>query len=462
MLNDVQSQLNPVRVARVVPVASVEEVQTAIRQAAEENRGVSIAGGRHAQGGQQFGTDTVHLDTRGLNRPLELNTDQGWVDVEAGIQWPELIQYLRESQEGSARAWSIRQKQTGVDQVSLGGTLSANAHGRCLRSQSIVGDVESFVVVDAEGMAHTCSRTENPELFSLIIGGYGMFGVITRVRLRLAPLQKIQRVVKVIEIRDLMEWVQKRLEEGFLYGDCQYSIDPNPDSLSHPAVFACYRPVEDDRAIPSRQKELSPSEWLDLFVLAHTDKKKAFEGYARHYLETDGQIYWSDTHQMSGFVADYHAFVDRRLGATHKGCEQIMEVYVRPENLMAFLTDARALVRTHGINLFYGTIRFLEPSPDCFLAVAPERMVCVLCNMHIDRTDDGIRTATDHYRRIIDLVITYGGRYFLTYNRWATREQVEACWPQLPEFLRRKRTHDPQERFQSEWYRHYRAMFQGR
>jgi hypothetical protein len=36
---------------------------------------------------------------------------------------------------------------------------------------------------------------------------------------------------------------------------------------------------------------------------------------------------------------------------------------------------------------------------------------------------------------------------------------VEACYPQMAEFLRRKLEHDPQERFQSEWYRHHRRMF---
>ena len=49
--------------------------------------------------------------------------------------------------------------------------------------------------------------------------------------------------------------------------------------------------------------------------------------------------------------------------------------------------------------------------------------------------------------------------YYLTYHRWATRRQVEAGYPQFVEFLRLKRKYDPDERFQSDWYRHYRAMF---
>ena len=60
---------------------------------------------------------------------------------------------------------------------------------------------------------------------------------------------------------------------------------------------------------------------------------------------------------------------------------------------------------------------------------------------------------------MIDLAIRYGGSYYLTYHRFATWEQVETCYPQLPEFLRLKRHYDPEERFQSDWYRHQRALF---
>lgn len=68
----------------------------------------------------------------------------------------------------------------------------------------------------------------------------------------------------------------------------------------------------------------------------------------------------------------------------------------------------------------------------------------------------------DHFRRLIDHGTRHGGSYYLTYHRWARRAQVERCYPQFAEFLRLKRKHDPEERFQSEWYRHYRGMFADR
>jgi FAD/FMN-containing dehydrogenase len=60
---------------------------------------------------------------------------------------------------------------------------------------------------------------------------------------------------------------------------------------------------------------------------------------------------------------------------------------------------------------------------------------------------------------LIDLALDRGGSYFLTYHRWARKDQVLKAYPQFPEFLRLKKKYDPDERFQSEWYRHYRKMF---
>ena len=88
------SQLNKTTVDRVIEVESVSALQHIVRSAAASGLGISIAGGRHAMGGQQFGTGTVMLDMRRLSRVLELDSERGLVVVEAGIDWPRLINHL--------------------------------------------------------------------------------------------------------------------------------------------------------------------------------------------------------------------------------------------------------------------------------------------------------------------------------------------------------------------------------
>jgi FAD/FMN-containing dehydrogenase len=456
-VNDLQSQLNATRVHRIVRPTSVETIQVALRDAQREGRAVSMAGGRHAMGGQQFGRDTIFLDTKPFNRVINFDKIKGHIQVQAGIEWPELIDYLIREQEGQENQWAIREKQTGVDRVSLGGSLASNIHGRGLRFPPIISDVESFVLVDAQGKLHTCSRRENPELFALAIGGYGLFGVIAQVTLRLVPRTKVERVVEVIAVKDLLPSVEKRIEQGFVYGDCQYSTDLGTDAQLHPGVFSCYRPVDRATPIPANQKQLSERDWAELYTLARTDKKKAVERYSKYYLTTSGQVYWSDTHQLAGNFDAYREAVDAR-----RGTEMITEAYVTKDSFLPFMAQVRQDFLDHKVDMTYGTIRFIEKDSESFLAWAKEPSICIVCNLHVVHTEEGKKKAADDFRRIIDRAIQFGGRYYLTYHRWAERKQVETCYPQFVDFLRLKKKYDPTERFQSDWYRHYKSVFADR
>jgi FAD/FMN-containing dehydrogenase len=459
VVNDIHSQLNETKVDRILKPESTAAVQQIVREARAGQKAVSIAGGRHAMGGQQFGAGTILIDTSNLNHALRLDTEKGIVTVQAGIRWPELFAYLEREQSGKWPQWGIKQKQTGADRLSIGGALSANAHGRGLRFKPMVDDVESFTLVDADARVLKCSRTENTQLFKLAIGGYGLFGVMTEVDLRLVPRQKVERVVKLIEIDDLVGAIEERIAQGFLYGDFQFAIDPkSPDFLTR-GVFSTYKPVDRATPIPENQRELKPDDWKKLFLLAHMDKTGAFKAYTTYYLSTNGQHYWSDTHQLADYVDEYHRDLDRQLGPGGTGTEMITEIYVPRPALASFMKAVAEDFRVSGANVIYGTVRFIEPDTETFLSWAKQRYASIIFNLHTAHDQASLdRTAAD-FRRLIDRAVERGGSYYLTYHRWATRQQIEACYPQFAEFLRLKKRFDTEERFQSEWYRFYKTMF---
>ncbi len=459
VVNDIHSQLNASRVATVAPVRSIDGLQVLIRRAWAEGRAVSIAGGRHAMGGQQFGADTLMLDMTTMNRILAFDVERGLIEVEAGIEWPELVQYLVDSQKGRDRAWGIVQKQTGADRLTLGGALAANAHGRGLRYKPMVQDVEAFTLVDSQGAARRCSRSENTELFRAAIGGYGLFGVMTSVTLRLAPRRKIERVAQVLDADQLMPAFERRIADGYLFGDFQYATETASGAFMRKGVFSCYRPVDGGRPVPERQRELDEEGWRRLLFLSHANKRRAFEVYADYYLSTSGQLYWSDTHQMSVYLDNYHDALDRQLGAGERATEMISEIYVPRGALGRFMDDVRRDITRNGVDVIYGTIRLIERDDETVLAWARQPWACVIFNIHTVHTPEGLERSAEAFRRLIDHGLRHGGTYYLTYHRWATRRQVEAAYPQFPDFLKLKRRHDPAERFQSDWYRHYRAMF---
>ena len=61
-----------------------------------------------------------------------------------------------------------------------------------------------FKLIRPDGTEIECSRSSNPELFKLAIGGYGLFGVISTIKLRLVPRTRLKRAVKVIALDELI------------------------------------------------------------------------------------------------------------------------------------------------------------------------------------------------------------------------------------------------------------------
>jgi len=461
LVNDIHSRINPTRVARLLVPSTLDELAGIVRAAKAANAQISICGGRHAMGGQQFGTDTWLVDMQRYAAFQEFDAKRGLVTVGAGIQWPELIAGCLAQQSAGGPAWSIRQKQTGADRLSLGGALSANVHGRGLRLPPIVGDVEAFTLVNAKGEARRCSRSENGDLFRLAIGGYGLFGIIADVTLRLMPRVKVERRVEVLTLDELVRVPAERDTNNWLFGDFQYSIDERSPDFLRRGVFSAYHRIADEASMPAEQKHLREEDWARLLFLAHTDRARAFQEYTDYYLTTDGQRYWSDTHQLSTYLDNYHAAIDRRLGASCPGSEMITEIYVPRAALTAFMNQAAEQLRRGGHMVIYGTIRLVERDEESFLAWAREPWACIIFNLHIEHSPAGLAKAQEAFRGLIDLAIGFGGSYYLTYHRWATRQQVEACHPRFREFLQLKKAHDPEERFTSDWYRHHDALFAG-
>src|SRR5437867_3919174 len=291
-VNDVHSQLNRTRVRELLKPRTREELAEIVRSASRKGLPISVSGCRHSMGGQQFATDSICIDMRSLDRVISFDQERGLIEAEAGIQWSKLIRSYLDAQASKSKQWGIAQKQTGADTFTLGGSLSSNIHGRGLAMKPLISNIESFTLINADGKAIRCSRDENNELFRLAIGGYGLFGLINGVTLRLVPRQRLRRVVEIIRADNLPKRFEERIAERFLYGDFQFSVDEKSPDFLQRGVFSCYEPIDEHEAVVAK-KELSDDDWLDLLRLAYTDRGKAFKRYSDYYLSTNGQTYWS-------------------------------------------------------------------------------------------------------------------------------------------------------------------------
>jgi FAD/FMN-containing dehydrogenase len=456
-VNDVHSQLNRTRVRELLKPRTRDELAEIVRSASRKSLPISVSGCRHSMGGQQFATDSICIDTRQLDRVISFDREHGLLEAEAGIQWPKLIRAYLDAQAGEAKQWGIAQKQTGADTFTLGGSLSSNVHGRGLRMKPIISNIESFTMITSDGKSIRCSRKENSELFRLAIGGYGVFGLMDTVTLRLVPRQKLRRVVEIIHAHDLPKRFEERIAQNFLYGDFQFSVDEKSEDFLQRGVFSCYEPISVDEPVIAK-KELRDDDWLELLRLAYTDREKAFRRYSDYYLSTTGQTYWSDTNQLSAYLPNYAQKIRDRIGGDESSLI-ITEIYVPRPDLPDFLAQAADLLRANRTNVIYGTVRLIEKDDESFLPWAKQPYACIIFNLLTLHTPSGIEASARSFRGLIDLAIARSGSYYLTYHKFAKPEQVLACYPQFKEFLALKRKYDPAERFQSDWYRYYRKLF---
>src|SRR3984957_20468505 len=97
-----------------------------------------------------------------------------------------------------------------------------------------------------------------------------------------------------------------------------------------------------------------------MLYLGHEYKKQSFCCYAEYYLSTNGQLYWSDSHQMAIYPVNYHLEIDQKEHAKSPATEIITEINVPRETLSSFLAEVRDDFRKNNVDLIYGTIRLIE------------------------------------------------------------------------------------------------------
>lgn len=237
---DDASRLNPTPVARHVALknASSDEVIARIRQeivsAAAERRPFAIGTARHSMGGQSIPKDGTAVTLTGGQ--IEIDSARMTYRVGAGARWFEVIRSL------DAHGFSPVVMQSNSD-FGVGSTFCVNSHGWPVRHGPFGSTVRSAKIVLADGQLVECSRTKEAELFSLAMGGYGLFGAIVELELdmvanvllapsytRLHPAQFADAFINAVENDPSVRMAYGRLSVA-------------RESLFDEALMTTYRPV---------------------------------------------------------------------------------------------------------------------------------------------------------------------------------------------------------------------------
>ena len=123
------------------------------------------------------------------------------------------------------------------------------------------------------------------------------------------------------------------------------------------------------------------------------------------------------------------------------------------------MKNAKKILKETEANLVYGTVRLIERENETFLRWASQDFACVIFNLLVEHSSEGKNKASYQFQMLIDCALNEGGSFYLTYHRWARKDQVETAYPQFKEFLERKDHWDPVHLFRSDWYSHYATLF---
>lgn len=441
------SRLNENRPAEVIPVAAdrrlaEQQLAALVRRAQVESRHISISGARHSMGGHTLYPRGLVLDMLPFNQ-MSLDAERELLTVGAGARWAEIIPYL------DHRGFAVAVMQSNND-FTVGGSLSVNCHGWQHNSKPVASTVESFRLVNAAGEILTCSRNENQELFSLVLGGYGLFGVILEVQLRVVPNDFYRTERYHIKTRDYTkvyrEVTSGKTDVGMAYG----RISVAPDSFLTDAQIVLLKHQSTSRSLQDTLTKESPSLLKRLIFRGSVGSD--YGKNLRWRLETLFGEFGSNVlsrNQIMNAPSDW--FADRDPQST----EILHEYFIPIDRLTEFLDKARPIYLRNKSDLLNMTVRNVEPDQDTFLHYANEEVFGLVMLFH-QGMDAGAETAMQNLtRELIDAALACGGTYYLPYRPHATLEEFQKGYPQAKQFFLLKQQYDPTEIFVNQFYANY-------
>lgn len=446
-VNDAHSKLSRTQVRAVKKIKSTAQLCQAVTEANRDGCKVSVFGGRHSLGGQPFRTDSVCLDLSSLNQVLDLDSTSGVLRIQGGCRWPDIREFLAKQPRSGERAWEIHQKQTGVDSVSVAGSVSVNAHGNVLHSGPISSDIAWLKLIGPNGSEVYCDRRVNSELFELAVGGMGLFGVISEIGLQLVPQQRFLRHSSVDQALNVIKlWSEQ--DHGYEYGDMQLNVDPASSGFLDLGIANLREPIGADLDVSGT---VSPAKWGQLLTLSHFDKHQAFECYRTYASEVDGCEETRDDFHWDFYQENYHEALEAQFGLPPSS-DVLAEFFVPASHAEQLLQVARTEARRLKVDIILATLRAIEACEVSFLRWAKQDYVCLVLAMHTEHSTTSLARTDQFCSSLCEFCCRNTGSFYLPYRKFATSEQLQAAYPNLDEFVRKKMDYDPGELFGSDWF----------
>ena len=430
--------LYPVEVARVAAPTSTTEVAAAVRGWPGK---IAVGAGRYSMGGQVAIAGGLHLDMRGMNRLVKLDTAARVARVQAGMRWRDLQELL------DPHDLAVQTMQSYAN-FTVGGAVSVNAHGRYVGNGPVVNSLRALQLVLADGTVVEASRNSHAALFRAAAGGYGAVGVITEVELDLAHNTRIERVVTQVALGDYPAWFRREV----MRADCVFhNADLLPPHFDAPVAVSWHtsgKPLtETARLVPHGQSY--GLEQNVLFAMTELPGGELLRSKVIHPLLLDKPAVKWRNHEASLDVAELEPRT-RRISTY-----VLQEYFIPVRHFAGFARAMAAVIRQHGAQVLNVSVRHSPPDTTSLLPWAKEEVFSFVL-YYKQRTGKAARQEAGAWTRaMIDAALRFGGRYYLPYQLHATRAQFEQAYPEVAALRSVKRSHDPEGRFSNSLWARY-------
>ena len=453
-INDA-SCLNRTSVHGVVAVRTEDDIRQALAYARAHGLKVSTAGVRHSMGGHAFAIGALILDMR-LFKRITLNDASRSVTVQSGATWHDIQQVLHPR-------FAVKAMQS-TDIFTVGGSISVNAHGMDHRAGSVGGTVRSMRVMLVDGTVRTVSRDSDPELFRLVVGGYGLFGIILDAELDVTDNVVYQSERRSLDYRQFPDVLTKELIPDERYGLMYGHLSTSPGTLLEEMFLYTYRRVDGAATIPPLGEVSQVKLRRLIFNLGKQGPMwMRLKWFAEKHVEPLVETCTVSRNEALGqgegcFVSrnePMHDSVPYLQNDLPEETDILHEYFIPRRSFVRFVDGLRETVRAEDANLLNASVRVVHRE-DVALSYAPEDdMLAVVLYLNQTTDSDGRRRMERLTRRLIDLCSDNGGRFFLPYQLAYTPAQLHRAYPEATAFFDAKRKIDPDELLTSTFYERY-------
>jgi len=445
------ARLYPRNIHRKVPIHSVDTLKQLLNEARATKSKISLAGSHHSQGGHIYSENGITLDMRHFNKILSIDPDKRLLTAQSGATWNDIQKAV------NPLGLAVKVMQSSYV-FTLGGTLSANAHGRDLDKTTVVETVRAFRLLKADGSIVHVSRKENPELFRLVIGGYGLFGIILEVDLELTSNEIYERTAEVINYRAFPDYFQKQIKENKEVALFLARPSFAPDSFMEEIVVTKW----------NKTNKITADKLMELGEEENVGRDRVLFGWSRDF-SWGKNLRWFLQKKFESNPGK-KILISRnnsmRPPATplklldyfsQKNTDIIQEYFIPTQNFVPFMDDFKSALKQSHLNVISSTIRYVKANDEVLLSYAPKTDCFAIIQMSNVGLSSEEQTHTERATQaLVDVALKWGGTYYLTYQLYPTGDQFQRAYPLAREFFEKKKKYDPDELFSSLFYEHYR------